>query len=199
MIEREIFLSDVFAAFAVVMSPHDDVSLKRQSLSLIHVPHRKAVRAIILITKPGSFLGTAQIYFVNTSPIQIVRRTIHPHFKYLRHGWKLRCPKIFIVRLFIELQICTVFLYYCTLICCISPALSISWRMNSLHMTVILKGEIPMSFFFFSVQFSNYSQHSLQGKCEKSMEIKCILGLPRRLSKRKIHFSKNEVFLINCE
>lgn len=56
-----------------------------------------------------------------------------------------------------------------------------------------------MPFFFFSVQFSDYSQHILQGKCEKSMEIKCILGLLRRLLKRKIYFSKNEVFLINCE
>ena len=145
MIEREIF-------FKFIINSDCDVSLKRQSPSLIHVPHRKAVRAIILITKPGPFLGTAQIYFVNTSPIQIVRRTIHPHFKYLRHGWQLRFPKIFIARLFIELQICTVFLYYCTLISCISPALSISWRMNSLHMTVILKRETPMSFFcFFSV------------------------------------------------
>ena len=142
MIEREIFVK-------FIINSDCDVSLKRQSPSLIHVPHRWAVRAIILITKPRPFLGTAQIYFVNTSPIQIVRRTIHPHFKYLRHGWQLRFPKIFIARLFIELQICTVFLYYCTLISYISPALSICWRMNSLRLTVILKGETLMPFFCF--------------------------------------------------
>ena len=156
MIEREIFFKWCFRRLRcrhispISLTNSDcDVSSKRQSPSLIHVPHRKAVRAIILITKPRPFLGTAQIYFVNTSPIQIVRRTIHPHFKYLRHGWKLLFPKTFILRLFIELQICTVFLYYYTLISCISPAQSIRWRMDSLHMTVILKGEIPMSFFFF--------------------------------------------------
>ena len=69
--------------------------------------------------------------------------------------------------------------------------------MNSLYMTVILKGKYPCHSFFFCL--INYSQHILQGECEKRMEIKCILGLPRRVLKRKVYFSKNEVFLINCE